>query len=669
MLVPLSWLKDYIDVDPNPEELAENLLFSGTKIEEVLKKDGEVIFDLEITPNRGDCLGIIGIAREVAALYQEDIKLPEPFSETILNKKIKSVKLNVKDKNLCPYYSIGLINSLKVQESSQWLKNRLEQVGIRPINTIVDITNYVMLETAQPMHAFDFNKVKGEMILREAKEGEKVKTLDGVERTLNKGAIIIEDSEKLVDLAGLMGGQNTEVDENTSIIVLHVPIYNSVAIRRTSQFTGLRTEASNRFEKQLDPNGHRFAFERALHLLKIESGGVLTSEIKSVNYPFKSESFTVPVEKIKDILGIKISEEEILNILTSLGFEVLPAPSLEGQSLEVRPPTWRPDVKITEDLAEEVGRIWGYNRFPKTLPSGEIPTHEDSFFPDWGKVLRETLQGLGFSETYSHSMTSANLINNIGINLKETLKVNNRMTVDYEYLRPTLILGLLEGVDLSLRNFDEVALFELGRVFFKEINPKDKLPYQPKKIAALSTSSNFYQIKGGVVRLLEGLNIKTYRFEKTRETIWSEESARILIGKEDIGTLGSIDNNVLKNFSIKKEVFGFEMDFDKLADLASSEIRYKPLPKFPIVKEDLSVAVEKGVNIQDILDTIQSLKEPKIKLVKLAEIIPWKGKKSILLNLEYYDPKKTLTDKEAEKTRKRVIDVLKKKLNAEIRSK
>jgi phenylalanyl-tRNA synthetase beta chain len=670
MLVPLSWLKEFVDIEENAKELAEKLLFSGTKVEETLTKNEEEVFDLEITPNRGDCLGIIGVAREIAAIYRLDLKLPEPFSETMLPSRKRSIKMKVKDKNLCPYYTIGIIDNLKIQESPEWLKKRLDSVGIRPINNIVDITNYVMMETSQPMHAFDFDKVRGDMVLRAAKEGEKVTTLDGIERSLNKGAIIIEDSEKLIDLAGLMGGQNSEVDKNTQTIVLHVPIYNSVSIRRASQHTGLRTEASNRFEKQLDTNGHRYAFERALHLLKIESGGILSSDIRSINYPTRSESLPVSVTKINNILGVTVSEEKIVNILVSLGFEVLPSPSLDEKMLEVRPPTWRPDVKITEDVAEEVGRIWGYNQFPKTLPSGETPTHEDSFLPDLEKILKESLQGLGFFETYSHSMTSGVSITKFGGNLSDVLKVNNRMTIDYEYLRPSLLIGLLESVSLNLRNFDDVSLYELGRVFLKEINSKNRLPKQPRKTCAVQTSSDFSKLKGLVIKLLEQLNIEEYEFDRVEGTkVWSPNSAKLKIGKEEIGILGSINKALLANFSIEKDVFSFELDFDKLTNLAKDEIRYKPLPKYPVVKEDLSVAFTEKTTVHDVLNTVRSLKELRILNVNIAEIIPWQGKKSILLNLEYYDQKKTLTDKESGDIRKKIVEILKKKLKAEIRSK
>ncbi len=670
MLVPLSWLKEFVDIEESAEELANKLLFSGTKVEETLTRDNEEIFDLEITPNRGDCLGVVGVAREAAAIYKLDLKLPEPFSETMQVSRKRSVNITVKDKKLSPYYTIGVIDNLEVQESPKWLKKRLESVGIRPINNIVDITNYVMMETAQPMHAFDFDKIKGAMILRAAREGEKVTTLDGIERSLNKGAIIIEDSEKLIDLAGLMGGQNSEVDNDTETIILHVPLYDSVSIRRASQHTGLRTEASNRFEKKLDPNGHRYAFERALHLLKIEASGILSSDIKSINYPFRSESFPVSVVKISKILGIEISEEEIVNILVLLGFEVLPSPSLDEKMLEVRPPTWRPDVKITEDVAEEIGRIWGYNQFPKTLPTGKIPTHEDSFLPDWEKVLKEALQGLGFYETYSHSMTSAISINKLGLNLTDVLKVNNRMTIDYEYLRPTLLIGLLESVSLNLRNFDDVYLYELGRVFSKEINPKNKLPKQPRKIGAVQTFGDFAKTKGLVIKLLGQLNIEKYEFDRVESSkIWSTNSAKLIIGKEEIGTLGSINKAMLENFSIEKDIFAFELDFDKLISLAKEATRYKPLPKYPVIKEDLSVAFAEETTVHDVLNAIESLKEKRILNVNVAEIIPWQDKKSILLNLEYYNPKKTLTDKEAFEIRKKIIDALKKKLKAEIRSK
>ena len=392
MLAPISWLKEYVDFEVSIEKLADDLLFSGTKVEKVLTKEGEKIFELEITPNRADCLGLIGIAREIAVLYNLELNIPKHFGETRVERRNKSINFQIKDKILCPYYTIGVIDNLRVGDSPEWLKKRLSQVGIRSLNNIVDITNYVMIETGQPMHAFDYHKIKGGMILRGAKNEEKVKTRDGVERRLNKGAIIIEDSEKLIDLAGLMGGKDSEVDKNTETIFLHVPLYNRTAIRKTSNFVNLRSEASNRFEKELDPNAHRYAFERALHLLKIEASGIMASEIKSVNYPVKSDTFEIRPSKINAILGIWLKDDEMMNILVRLGFEVYPSPSLDDKKFEIRSPTWRPDVKIEEDIAEEIGRIYGYNNLPKTLPTGVYPTHGDSFKKDWRVIIRENLR-------------------------------------------------------------------------------------------------------------------------------------------------------------------------------------------------------------------------------------------------------------------------------------
>ena len=670
MLVPLSWLKDFVTLTEDEEKIAEKLLLSGTKVEEITRKDGEVVFDFEITPNRGDCLGVIGIAREASVLFEEKLRLPEPFSETVLTSRRKSINFSSVDKSLCPYYTIGIIDNIKVEKSPEWIRKRLELVGIRPLNNIVDITNYVMMETGQPMHAFDYDKIVGSLILRASKEGEKVITIDGKERKLHKGAIIIEDSEKLIDLAGLMGGENSEVDENTSTIVLHVPIYNSVAIRRTSQYTSLRTEASNRFEKQLDPNGHRYAFERALHLLKIEAGGNLASNIRSINYPVKSESFEISIERVRKILGISISEDDLVNILSNLGFEILPSPSLNESRFEIRPPTWRPDVKSTEDISEEIGRIWGYNNFPKKLPRGDIPTHEDSFTVDWAKRVRNLLTGLGINETYSHSMTDAKSVTNIDFDTEKTLKVNNRMTVDYEYMRPTLLIGLLQSIEINLNHFDEVELFEFGRTFSTQIDTKTKLPSQSNKISLTTTKADYFYIKGIVEQILNTMGIKEGEFVKNEnDSIWTEESSTLKIDKEVIGYLGFVKAITLKNFAINKKIVAFELDFDKLIKFSSTKKIYKALLTYPTVKEDVSLIIQNNITVDSVLNSIKSLNEKKILNYVIGEIFSLEGKKSVLLKLEYYDPKGTMEDKEIVSIRKKIIEKLKKDLQAEIRSK
>src|SRR3989304_23745 len=366
MLVPLSWLEEFVRISVRPEKLAEKLLFSGTKVEEISKINGETVLNLEITPNRPDTLSIYGVAREVAALLGEDLK--EPDADLIAAEPSrKPLALKISDKKLCPAYSVVALGGVFVKESPDWMKDYLVAAGVRSINNVVDVTNFVMLELGQPMHAFDTGKIGVNLTLRGAKKGEKVTTLDSIQRELPEGAIIIEDSEKLVDLAGLMGGENSEVDENTKEILLLVPLYDPVAIRKASLFTNLRTEASNRFEKKLDPTMHPTAARRAVKLLIENANARLTSQITSFGAIILPKTLEFNLSLVKEVLGITLSTEDLINLLTPLGFRLQASP-LHEESLSVSVPAHRTDIIIPEDILEEIGRTFGYNNFPKTLP-------------------------------------------------------------------------------------------------------------------------------------------------------------------------------------------------------------------------------------------------------------------------------------------------------------
>ncbi|OGY23433.1 MAG: phenylalanine--tRNA ligase subunit beta [Candidatus Woykebacteria bacterium RBG_13_40_15] len=659
MKVPLSWLKEYVEIKEGTERLAEDLLLSGTKVESVEKEKEDVIFDFEITPNRSDCLSIIGIAREVAAIYNRRLTVPAAFSET--QKEIESTKkinLAVLDKSLCPYYSIGIIDELKVSQSPMWLSERLEKSGIRSLSNIVDITNYVMTETGQPMHAFDYDKIKGKMVLRSSKEGEAVTTLDGVERKLPSGAIIIEDSEKLIDLAGLMGGASSEIDKNTKTVVLHVPVYDSLSVRRASQALGLRTEASNRFEKKLDPAAHRYAFERAYSLMKPLAGGKLASTIESVGYPAKEHYVKLPLSLVSDTLGVTIAEKEVCSILSRLNFETKLESQAEGKTVIVGVPSFRTDIHEPIDLIEEIGRIYGYNKFPKTLPVGPLPTSELNYI-DFERKVKQILISLGLQEIYSSTLTSLLTVEDLGFDSEECLRVANRLIFDYEYLRPTLLVGILLAAKLNIENFKKFSLFELGRVFTKDIG-KNGLPNQPKKIAAIFVDSDFRSAKGALETFLKKLNISGFTFKQLTETSrFGKEASMVLIGTGSIGEFGKIDSSILGKFEISSPTFWFELDLEAL-QARQKEKRYTQIPKFPVVKEELSLFLQNNLPFQSISESIKNSAGNNLYKMSLFEDTNIKGQRSVLIGLEYYSQKNTLDKKLVTKIRGKILTDLKK---------
>jgi len=637
MKLPLSWLKDYVEVKESPQKLADSLLLTGTKVDSIETIDEDSVFEFEVTPNRADCLSAIGIAREIAAIYKRQLIIPAAFSETPKpQSQGKEVVFQVADRKLCPAYSIGVIDSVKVGPSPDWLAHRLEKSGIRSINNIVDITNYVMLETGQPMHAFDFTKITGRMNLRAAGAGEKIITLDGIERSMPQGAVVIEDAEKLIDLAGLMGGESSEIDQNTTTVVLHVPIYDPLAIRRTSQVLGLRTEASNRFEKQLDPSGHRYGFERAAFLLSTIAQGSLASEIKSVGYGRLEREIKLPASSIGETLGIQLSEGQIKEILASLEF----ATSLQGRQLKVIVPSFRTDVRKPIDIIEEIGRIYGYNKFPRTLPAGEIPS-KDLPSEDFEREIRGFFGLLGLQEIYSSSLTSGEIIESAGYASEDCLRVANRLVVDYEFLRPTLMVGLLAAAKTNQENFNQFSLFELGKVFEKK-EAADKLPSQPNKIAALFFNSNFAKSRGALEAVFRKLNIAGAKFTLSEEsTLFTQPAANIYLGDVFLGKIGKIKPETSAKFDINLPAFGFELDCETLRS-HSAPTYYQPIPKFPTVKENISLFLPEEVAFADVAGAVEKAAGKNYYSLQLLEDTQIERRRSILIGVEYYDPSHTL---------------------------
>jgi len=646
MKLPVSWLREYVEIKEPPEKLAEDLLFSGTKVEKIEKTKEDVIFNFEITPNRADCLSVIGIAREIAAIYSRILKIPASFSHTQTNSKEKLINLEVKESYLCPYYSLGVIDNVKIGPSPNWLSDRLEKSGIRSLNNIIDITNYVMLETGQPMHAFDYDKVTGKLILRASREGERVRTLDNTERILPKGSIIIEDSEKLIDLAGLMGGKNSEVDINTKTLILHVPVYNPVAIRHTSQATNLRTEASNRFEKLLDPALHRYAFERATELFSTLASGKLVSPIESIGYPPKEKTIKFPISLINKILGIRITKDKTINLLERLGFSTC----IDKDQIIVGIPSFRTDITNPTDLTEEIGRLYGYNKFPKTLPSGKLPTKNYSE-ESYQQKLKNILEGLGLKEIYTNTLVSSKQIEDLGFKTTDCLKVSNPLVKDFEYLRPSLFIGLLSSTRLNQDNFNKFILFEIGRTFEKKMQ-EDGLPRQPFKIGVLALNYSFGYLKGILETILNKLNIKGVSFDKE-----DKNKIDIYVKNNQIGHFNFFNGDILSKFNIKRPSCGFELDFEKLI-LNISSTNYKPIPNFPTVKENISLFLPPDASYITIKQAIQKGASKHYFSAELLEDTVISGKRSILIGVEYYDPKHTLNKEDIEIIRNSIIKQL-----------
>lgn len=657
MLAPVSWLKEYVSFKADVEKLAEKLLLSGTKVEQIKKVGEENVLELEITPNRPDTLSLLGLAREISSLFNSELEIPE--TELLLpNSNLTNrVLFKVADKKLLENYSLVRLNNIEIEESPEWIKKYLELSGVRAINNIVDITNFVMLETGQPMHAFDATKIKGELTVRGAKKGEKVVTLDSVERVLPENAIIIEDEEKLVDLAGLMGGENSEIDEGTKEIILLSPIYSPTIIRKTSLATKLRTEASTRFEKKLDLNGHLFALNRAVKLLSENALARLSSKITTTP-AVEEETLEVELDSIAEILGIAIPKEEVFDLLTSVGFKIKSSQLSKG-SLEITIPTFRTDIAIEEDIVEEIARLYGYNKLPKTIPAGKFSLKEDPLEKNLEQI-REFLLLNGFNESTGYSLISEKEVTEFGFKKEEVLKVLNPASSDFEYLRPTLLINLIKAVSANPERTDR-AFFEISKVYLKETDPGTKLPKQPVKIGIISTKS-LSEVKGVLDELFRKANREVS--EKIAQDPLFESSLDFIVGSKVIGKFGTVNSKLASKFGLTGEVFAAEF----LAEVINFEDvpNYQMLAKYPSVIEDFSFYLGKKYLIGELVGKLKKV-DNLINSVDLVDIFESAGKRSVTLRIAYLDQEKTLTSEEASKVRSKIVNFLKKDFDAPLR--
>lgn len=628
MLAPLSWLKDYVDITLEPAKLAERLTEVGLGVEKITKKDNDVIFELEITPNRPDLLSIIGIAREIAAIENKKIKYPrlrQDFGGQAKHTKILPLEIKT-DHEINPRFTAIIMNNITVKESPGWLKERLLKINQRPINNIVDITNYVMFELGNPIHAFDYDKISGNLMqVDQSKGGEAFKSVDDTSYHLPKDAVIIRDKKNIIDLCGIKGGFNSGTFSETKRILIRIPVENPVLIRKVSQSLGLRSEASSIFERGVNKGGTIDALKRTVDLVSELAGGEVASKL----YDLKKSDFLpwnvdLRLSRLNKILGIIIDEKEVRSLLERLNLE---SKKTKQDILTVTIPTYRNDLKIEEDLIEEVARLYGYNKFPKTLIEGQIPTKTVPYFKDYeiDKKVKNILKASGFSEIYSYSLISEKDLANTNINPENVLRVDNPVSRDFEYLRPTLKINLLKAFSENKSNYKEINLFELGKVYAGKSLDDPKEEYF---LSGISSSKNFYVVKGVLERLFEELNVK----EDPTDSIEIIEDA----------------------------VF-FELNFSEILKKPINTKMFKPVAKFPSIIEDLSIIVNQEITYVKIVSLIK--KESKlVSEVKLLDM--YDNKKTF--RIKYQDSTKTLTNEEVAKEREKIYHALIKDFDAQI---
>lgn len=628
---------------------------AGLTCESVKKINGEEVLDVEVTANRPDWMSIVGVAREIAAIQGLSTKIKEPKKLPRPAKPLP-IKLNV-DFDLFDRWAGVILTDIQIKPSPKWLQDKILSMNARPINNVIDITNYVMYEYGIPMHAFDYDEIRGsQMTVKKTEGGESFTSVDGISYQLPKDAIVINDKERLIDLAGIKGGLNSGIKDSTKKIFLHVTIDNPVLIRRTSIKMGLRSEASAIYERVPDKGGVVRALTRAANLVAELANGKIASniiDIKKANFdPWK---INLTFKKLARVLGIEIPEKEVLKILSKLNLS--PKKTTLGISCTI--PTYRADLKIEEDLAEEVARIYGYNKFPTSLPSGatnpiEIPYHFDDSFIN---KLKELLISSGYSETMILSLISKDLIEKTGGSSDMHIKLINPVSNDYEYLRTSIVSSLLPGVKLN--NADKLQLFEVDKVYTKS----GKKYNESYKLGVIAKGISFRQFKGLVDLIVDRLNIKNYKtnFDSTRSYLHPLRSGSISIGAEVAIDFGEVHPEVTEKFQAGSEIYVLEADISLLRKSAKTPI-FKTPPLNPAQIEDLTLILPPKTRIGEVVNTMIST-DSIINKVYLKDIFG----NSYTFRVWYQDPKRTLTNADVEKIRKQIISSVKTRFGAQIR--
>ncbi len=643
----------------------------GDDINTVIGND-DTIVDFEITNNRPDCYSIIGLARESAAAFGLPMHHHEPVVHgSDAGSIYEKLDVEVPATELCNRYTSRMVTNVKIGPSPKWMRSRLRANGVRPINNIVDITNYVMLEYGQPMHAFDYRYVSsGKIVVREAQDGETLTTLDGNVRTLKAGMLVIADDERAIGLAGIMGGENSEIVDDTTTVVFESANFNGTSIRQTALALGMRTDASGKFEKNIDPMMTLPAVERACELVEmLGCGDVLDGTIDVLNYVPEAKTVKLEPEKINDLLGTDISREDMVRYLNRLEIQV------DGDDILV--PSFRPDLNHMADIAEEVGRSYGYN---------EIPTTDLKMACQGGyspMMLLESKAGslcrsLGYSEIITYSFVSPTIFDQIRLpqdsELRNALKIQNPLGEDTSIMRTIALPSML---DILARNNayhnKSVKLYEMAKIYLPQAG--EVLPREPKMLVLGTYGANetFFSLKGEVEAIFAGLRIKkaTYTAEKHNPTFHPGRCAKVSVDGVDVGYMGQIHPLVAQNYGIDGEVYCAELNFTALFDLRLPDATYTALPKYPTVNRDLSVLCDESVTVAQAEDVITASAGKLLRDVKLFDIyrgtgVP-EGKKSMAFSLSLRADDRTLTDADSEGVMSKVFAALAEKLNAQQR--
>jgi phenylalanyl-tRNA synthetase beta chain len=678
MFISYKWLKELTETRLSPDELRERLTMVGLAIDAVEQHSEDSVLDVEVPSNRPDCLSHVGIAREVAVIEKGRMHLPAGEQIKTEGRAESFTSVEIKDPDLCPRYAARLVRGVKIGPSPEWLAKRLETIGQRPINNVADITNYVLHELGQPLHAFDFEKLGGHrIVVRRAATGEKLKTLDGVERTLTADMLVIADAEKAVALAGIMGGEDSEISSATTDVLIESAYFNPQSVRQTARQLGMDTEASRRFERGADCEGVLKAQQRCVELICELAGGLATEDAIDVYpHPLPERAISLRPERVPALTSLTVEPAEIVRILTGLGFD------LRGESdgrMSFKVPTWRIDVEQEEDLVEEVARHSDFKKIGEELPpsnvSGEYQPGEMK-----QRSLRRALNALGFDEAINFSFiqqeSRIELIPSLAGHEDAQPQLANPIIEDAAWMRGTLLPGLLNSVRHNFNHgIRDVRLFEIGRIF--SISTAGELPQENLALGLVATGGaleedraqaerelDFFDLKGALEAAVDWMNLSPLTFTAaTVRHLRAGQSAQIKSGDGTaIGTIGRLAENVAAAYKFRQPVYVLELDLGALLNGPVKTIQYSPLPRYPSVMRDISLLVNRNVALDEIFAAVRKQEVADCRSVRLVGTFEGgniqSSKRSVTLRLEYRSDERTLRDEEVEEYHSRLTSRL-----------
>jgi phenylalanyl-tRNA synthetase beta chain len=685
MYISFEWLKELTETRLSPEELRERLTMVGLAIDAVEQHGGDAVLDVEVPSNRPDCLSHVGIAREVAVIENGRMHLPAGEQIKTEGRAESLTSVEIKDLDLCPRYAARLVRGVKIGPSPHWLAKRLETIGQRPINNVADITNYVLHELGQPLHAFDFEKLGGRrIIVRRAAAGEKLKTLDGVERMLTADMLVIADAEKAVALAGIMGGEHSEISSATKDVLIESAYFNPQSVRQTARQLGMDTEASRRFERGADCEGVLKAQQRCVELICEIAGGVATDDAIDVYpHPLPERVIGLRPERVPALTSLTVEPNEIVRILTGLGFKPAPKPHTAYYV-----PTWRIDVEQEEDLVEEVARHSDFRKIGEELPpsnaSGEYqPTEMKQ------RSLRRALNAFGFDEAINFSFIQQEsrfeLIPSLAGHESAIPQLLNPIIEDAAWMRGTLLPGLLNSVRHNFNHgIRDVRLFEIGRIF--SISTAGELPQENLALGLVATGGaleedrpqaerelDFFDLKGALEAGVDWMNLSPLTFTPASvRHLRVGQSAQIKSGDGTaLGTIGRLAENIAAAYKFRQPVYVLELDLGALLNGPVKTIQYSPLPRYPSVMRDISLLVNRNVALDEIFAAVRKQEVADCRSVRLVGTFEGgniqSSKRSVTLRLEYRSDERTLRDEEVEEYHSRLTSRLLETFGAEQR--